>query len=177
MVEALGTISNSTLTGNSAGKSGEGGGILADEGEVTFDSDTVTANVAGTGSGVYTDADGQALALKNTIISHNTTTAGGGSENDCGLSAGSPGAIAAASEGGNVLGSSKCVVQLAGNDKVTKNPKLDSLGKNGGPTETMALESGAPALKLDLACLPTDQRGTARPSSKCDAGAYELTKA
>jgi CSLREA domain-containing protein len=178
VVEALGTISNSTLTGNSAGKSGEGGGILADEGEVTFDSDTVTANVAGTGSGVYTDADGQALALKNTIISHNTTKAAGGSENDCGLSkASGTVAIAAASEGGNVLGRPSCVVARAPSDKVSTNPKLNALAKNGGPTETMSLGSGSPALKIGVACLPTDQRGTARPATKCDSGAYELTKA
>lgn len=177
LLGSFGTIANSTLTGNSAGKTGLGGAIFVTESQLTLNSDTITANVAKTGSALYTDQSGQGVTVEDSIISHNTTTAGGGSENDCGLSAGSPGAIAAASEGGNVLGSSKCVVQLAGNDKVTKNPKLDSLGKNGGPTETMALESGAPALKLDLACLPTDQRGTARPSSKCDAGAYELTKA
>jgi hypothetical protein len=41
----------------------------------------------------------------------------------------------------------------------------------------MALQPGSPALKIALACLPTDQRGKARPATNCDSGAFELTKA
>ncbi|HXY46149.1 MAG TPA: right-handed parallel beta-helix repeat-containing protein [Acidimicrobiales bacterium] len=177
LADVRGTVSNSTITGNLAGASGEGGGILV-AGIVTLDSDTITANVAGTGSALYTTEEGQSVTLEDSILSHNTTKAKGGGENDCGLSTSSGEvAIAAASEGGNVLGSAKCVVELAAGDKVSTNPKLHPLASNGGPTETMALEASSPARKIGLACLPTDQRGRPRPVTNCDAGAYELPKA
>jgi CSLREA domain-containing protein len=177
-VEALlayGTISNSTITGNSAGPSGFGGGLVVAEAVVSLDSVTITSNVAKTGAGVYYDAPGQDLTVKDSIISHNTTKALHGTENDCAQY--SSKAFAAASEGGDVLGSAKCVVALAGTDKVSTNPKLAPLAANGGSTETMALEAGSPALKRGVACLSTDQRGKDRPATACDSGAYELTKA
>lgn len=175
---AEGSISNSTISGNSAGKSGDGGGIALFDSLVAFDSDTITSNHAKLGSGLYTEGAGQYAAIRDSIISHNTTKATGGSENDCALSTASGEiAVAATSEGGNVLGSAKCVLQVAPSDKISVNPKLAPLANNGGPTETMALEAGSPALKIALACLPTDQRGKARPATSCDSGAYELTKA
>ena len=58
------------------------------------------------------------------------------------------------------------------------NPRLQQLANNGGPTQTMALIAGSPALDTTNAsgqnCTPTDQRGTPRPiGAKCDSGAYE----
>jgi hypothetical protein len=54
------------------------------------------------------------------------------------------------------------------------------LRKNGGPTLTLALLSGSPAIDAipsdacDLILVPTDQRGVKRPQgSGCDIGAYE----
>jgi CSLREA domain-containing protein len=176
--EVIGVISNSTITGNSSGGSGEGGGIWNEGPLLTLDSDTITSNVAGSGSALYTEANDQVVTVKDSIISHNRTKSRGGSENDCALSTASGEvAIAAASEGGNVLGSAGCVVELAASDKVSSNPKLRSLASNGGPTETMALEASSPARRIGLACLPTDQRGRPRPVTKCDSGAYELPKA
>jgi CSLREA domain-containing protein len=175
---AQGTISNSTISGNSAGKSGDAGGIAVFDSLVALDSDTITSNHAKLGSGLYTESDGQDASIRNSIISHNTTKATGGSENDCALSTTTGEiAVAATSEGGNVLGSSKCVLQAAPSDKMSANPKLAPLANNGGSTETMALQPGSPALKIALACLPTDQRGKARPATNCDSGAFELTKA
>ncbi|HEY0549812.1 MAG TPA: choice-of-anchor Q domain-containing protein, partial [Verrucomicrobiae bacterium] len=55
-------------------------------------------------------------------------------------------------------------------------PLLLPLANNGGPTLTMALRAGSPALNTaDCALAPaTDQRGYARPSGPgCDVGAYE----
>jgi hypothetical protein len=54
---------------------------------------------------------------------------------------------------------------------------LLSLADNGGPTLTMALQPGSPALDAgnNDACLPFDQRGFTRPAgSGCDIGAYEF---
>jgi hypothetical protein len=63
---------------------------------------------------------------------------------------------------------------------------LSALANNGGPTETMALESGSPAimggdpLAIDPFgnFLTTDQRGSVRPGnddSLPDIGAYDIT--
>jgi HYR domain len=60
------------------------------------------------------------------------------------------------------------------------NPQLSGLAKNGGPTQTMALQQGSPAIDQIPAtnCPQTDQRGVSRPGdgeSACDMGAYEFT--
>jgi hypothetical protein len=67
------------------------------------------------------------------------------------------------------------------------NPMLSGLANNGGPTQTMALLTGSPAIDAipvahctDQASPPnritTDQRGFARPDEAehvCDIGAFE----
>ncbi len=59
-------------------------------------------------------------------------------------------------------------------------PRLDPQGlqNNGGPTQTIALQQGSPAIDhIPMAqCLTLDQRGASRPDdneSTCDIGAYE----
>ena len=57
-------------------------------------------------------------------------------------------------------------------------PLLDTLADNGGPTETMALLAGSPAIDAgDIErCAVTDQRGVARPQGEtCDIGAFEAS--
>jgi hypothetical protein len=57
-------------------------------------------------------------------------------------------------------------------------PKIDSLANNGGPTKTMALKTGSPAIDAgdDSAAPDTDQRGVPRPiGSASDIGAFELS--
>jgi uncharacterized repeat protein (TIGR01451 family) len=61
---------------------------------------------------------------------------------------------------------------------VGENPDLGPLQNNGGPTDTMALLPGSPAIDLvDSAtlCATPDQRGIARPTPVCDSGAYETS--
>ena len=65
------------------------------------------------------------------------------------------------------------------NDISPANPKLGKLGKNGGPTPTMALPKNSPAVDegISATCPPTDQRGIDRPQGPfCDIGAFELKK-
>jgi len=52
---------------------------------------------------------------------------------------------------------------------------LGALADNGGPTQTMALPDGSPAIDAgnQVGCPTTDQRGVPRPRSDCDIGAYE----
>lgn len=57
-------------------------------------------------------------------------------------------------------------------------PGLGPLADNGGPTATLALLAGSPAVdavpSTGAGCPPTDQRGVARPQgAACDIGAYE----
>jgi hypothetical protein len=63
-------------------------------------------------------------------------------------------------------------------DKVNTDPLLAALANNGGPTDTMALGAGSPALDAaGPSCPPpaTDQRGITRPQgTACDMGAFEL---
>jgi hypothetical protein len=66
------------------------------------------------------------------------------------------------------------------NNNVTINPiyadpELSALADNGGPTQTMALQAGSPAIDAanSAACLAVDQRGYLR-HGPCDIGPYEL---
>ena len=57
-------------------------------------------------------------------------------------------------------------------------PGLGPLQDNGGPTQTMAIASGSPAVdavpSTGAQCLATDQRGVRRPEGAgCDIGAFE----
>jgi hypothetical protein len=58
---------------------------------------------------------------------------------------------------------------------ITTDPKLAPLANNGGPTETMALEPGSPAVgAATLGLVSTDQRGQPRPAITADIGAYQV---
>jgi hypothetical protein len=61
-------------------------------------------------------------------------------------------------------------------DKKDIAPKLGALAANGGPTRTLALLPGSPALnQIPAPCaVTTDQRGIHRPQGpKCDIGSFE----
>ena len=69
-------------------------------------------------------------------------------------------------------------------DLTNKNPKLGPLQNNGGPTKTLALLTGSPAINRadDQDCSGqaknVDQRGVTRPQGPhCDIGAYEYQSA
>jgi predicted outer membrane repeat protein len=52
-------------------------------------------------------------------------------------------------------------------------PRLSAPANNGGPTRTMALQAGSPAINAGNGCLATDQRGAPRVGT-CDVGAFEF---
>lgn len=59
-------------------------------------------------------------------------------------------------------------------DPQFRNPQLQALADNGGPTRTMAITAASPAFNAGADCPPTDQRGVARPQgAACDLGAFE----
>lgn len=87
--------------------------------------------------------------------------------------------------GGNLDAGSSCVTTNAGNgDLASTDPMLGALASNGGPTMTMALLAGSPAIDRATSCLDqqvtpqavtVDQRSTMRPQGPaCDSGAFEL---
>src|ERR1044071_6702937 len=76
--------------------------------------------------------------------------------------------------------SSDTSITLSRPSLANSDPKLGPLSTNGGPTLTMALLSGSPAINLipsnQVSFPPTDQRGVQRPQGKgADAGAFEFS--
>lgn len=189
------TINSSTISGNSL-HLGEGGGI-ANNGKATINNSTISGNngflrgggILGTGT----------TSINNSTIASNTDTFGtiqpqpGGGI--WGIST-IQNSIVANNSGGNCFGtiSSKgynlssdgtCDFDNRG-DLNNHDPLLGPLQNNGGPTQTMALLSGSPAIDAGnpVGCtdgqshlLKTDQRGMPRhdpeDSGGCDMGAYE----
>ena len=63
-------------------------------------------------------------------------------------------------------------------DPQFRDPQLQALADNGGPTRTMAIAAASPAFNAGADCPPTDQRGVARPQGEgCDLGAFEVVLA
>ncbi len=174
------TVTNSTIADNSAGN---GGGIYNDEGTLTVCNSTIAENSAGyiggglSGEGITT--------LDNTLIALNTTSAG--TPDDIYIYGGVSSTSAYNLIG--IGGSGGLVNGVNGNLVGIANPGLDPNGlqNNGGPTQTIALLPGSPAIDTGsnaLAVDPTtglplitDQRGTgfARIVGKAvDIGAYEF---
>jgi fibronectin-binding autotransporter adhesin len=165
------TLINCTISGNSA--SNDGGGVFsADYGGTTLINCTVYGNTAANqGGGLYLYTNGTAT-LGNTIVAGNTATIG-------------PDASGSFSSLGNNLigetdGSSGWVhSDQKGSIATPLNPLLGPLANNGGPTQTMALLTGSPAIDAgDNSLIPagvtTDQRGYLRIYHVIvDIGAFE----
>jgi hypothetical protein len=150
---------NSTFSGNS---SSVGGGGIFVSGPATFTNCTIANNTSNGGNDAVVAFTAN-VTLIDTIVANNP----GG---NCG--AVNPGVIV---DGGNNL-------QFPGNGCgttiTTADPVVGPLANNGGPTQTIALLFGSPAINAGNAatCLATDQRGHARVGT-CDIGAFEFDPA
>ncbi len=163
----LATITNSTIAGNSAP---EGAGIYSEFTELTILSSTIAGNTADAGSGGGIEVKEGTTHLANTILSGNI----GGN-----CSAGAP-----IDDGYNLEDGTTCGLSAATSQWPT-DPQLDPAGlqDNGGPTPTIALETGSPAIDAIPAgtngCgdpIHVDQRDVTRPQGAgCDIGAFETT--
>ena len=171
------TITNSTVTGNTATINGTGahhggGGIYLNGAKMTatnltLANNTVAGDASPSGGNFYVD-NSTASVFKNSIV------AGGVSPGAANCD--KTGTDLATSDGGNVESASTCGFAGPG-DKANADPLLAALANNGGPTDTMALRAGSPALDAAVGCPPpaTDQRGVPRPQgAACDSGAFEL---
>jgi hypothetical protein len=201
------TVNNSTFSGNSAVTNCSthcfiyGGGIDSD-GMFKINNSTFSGNklrfmllcrfvclgngaaISGTGSGtisnstiagnsaLYLGGVGSNVAtLQNTIMADN--------------SGGNCGTVRVTSKGYNLSSDGTCALTGPG-DMNNTDPMLGPLQGNGGPTQTMELLPGSPAIDAgnpsgctdsDGNLLKTDQRGMPRPDEEdnggCDIGAYE----
>jgi hypothetical protein len=170
---ATATLTGCTLSGNTASNpGGQGGGGLASlEGStVTMTNCTVSGNSApdALGGGVYNT---YTLSLFNCTVSANSAASGGGLYNKSGSTATLKNTIVAGQKGGgDVSGPYTGVGNL-----INGIPGLAPLGDYGGPTPTMALLPGSPAIgggTTGTGVPSTDQRGFARGAS-IDIGAFQ----
>jgi hypothetical protein len=135
-----------------------------------------------TGVGVHIDCTNPGDALRNLTVAGNGRAGisfTDGIELDNSIVAGNAGGdcdVSGEPTGSNdLIESGTCGSSLTG--IVTGDPLLGPLEDNGGPTPTMALGAGSPAIDAgdDSLCPATDQRGTPRPQGPhCDIGAFEL---
>ena len=202
--ESGGTLSvlDSTLSSNTATTTG---GAIANDGTATLTNTTIAQNSAPFGGGVTNDGT---LTLINDTIAYNTaTTSGGGLDADSGTatlfnsilalntaSGSTPSDIENAvstSSANNVIDDSGSAGGLTagvnGNQVGVSAGLAASLASNGGPTQTIAILAGSPAIDTGAAVIagttvPTsDQRGAQRnplglnSGTTIDVGAYEIS--
>jgi len=176
------TLTNCTLYKNSAQY--QGGGIYGygGSGPMTLTNCTLDMNSAGNqGGGIINNTT---LNLTNTLIALNTATAGPDIYNNGTIAVASHNLIGIGDAGSNI--SPYLVNGDHGNQVGTTgspiDPKLGPLANNGGPTQTVALLAGSPAIGAGDASvlgppdnLTTDQRGLPRSNGgKVDIGAFEV---
>ena len=161
------TLTNVTISGNTASK---GAGLINWYATTTVTNATISGNSATTNAGgVYNYAGN--LTLNNTIVASNTL--GGGASDivvrtPANNVSGSQNLIGTGGSGGLVNG-------VNGNIVGVTNPLLSPLGNYGGPTRTIALLPGSPAINAGsnaLAIGTTDQRGKSYVGT-VDIGAFE----
>ena len=185
-------LTECNVDGNSATN---GGGGIFNRGTVTVTASTISGNSSRFGAGVF--SIGTVSATNSTISGNSAINNGGGVYSTSGLtmydstvsanSAGDGGGIYALFPvtltgtivAGNVApGDSdiNSVPNLGDHDLIGGDPGLAPLGDYGGPTPTMALLSGSPALGggVTISGVSTDQRGFTRGSS-IDIGAFQAS--
>jgi CSLREA domain-containing protein len=161
-------IVNNTFVGNQANiANGLGGAIysaintdFAPENNFVLANNTFSGNGAYSGGNLY---NWGSLSFHNNIFTNSTS---GG---DC-YSIGSISPIV-------VYGLNNLIedgVPCSQGTFISGDPLLGPLAANGGPTMTMALLPGSPAIDAGTTCVFEDQRGVFRPQGNyCDIGAYE----
>ncbi|MEG4010063.1 choice-of-anchor Q domain-containing protein [Microcoleus sp. Pol1C5] len=146
-------VTNSTLSGNQAtNPGGSGAGIYNQAGTVTLTNSTLSGNIAnpsttdfagiilpvpGSGGGIW---NGGTLNVKNTIVAQNTAATG-------------PDVFGSFASGGyNLIGDGTgstgftAVGDRVGTAAAPIDPLINPLADNGGPTQTVALQPGSPAI-------------------------------
>ena len=160
------TVSNSTLSGNSATS---GGGALRNfGGTITITNSTLSGNSGSSGGGIFNNST-STLNIANTIIANSISGgdyAGTGTVNR----------ISPSTAANNLVSSGSFSWATT---KTSAEINLGTLANNGGPTQTLALLSGSVAIGAGNATISNatpingkDQRGINRTTS--DIGAYSF---
>lgn len=168
---SLNQINDSTIAFNTANNSGGGflggGGLWEDLGGISLSDVTISENAAAGGSGGGVFVTGGSLILSQSIVAHS----GGGL--DCVV--GTNGTIA---EALSLDDDGSCG---SGSYSLSNTPSglQRGLANNGGPTQTIALMPGSPAVDWVTPlrggfCSGNDQRGVPWPTP-CSIGAVELS--
>jgi CSLREA domain-containing protein len=164
------TVTNCTLYGNWAL---DFAGAIRNGGTLTVANSTITgstvSSASGNGGGIHTSGTSP-VTLTNSIVAGNSAA----NARDV------FGTISSANY--NLIQNTSGATITGANNITGQAPKLDTLKSNGGPTATMVLLAGSPALdagdpNFDTTNTPYDQRGIgyARKSgSAIDIGAFEL---
>ena len=181
-----GSITNTTIADNSAlnNAGANGGGIDAPDtfvGSLALQNDTINANFATTGGGIFWAGTGTTFSAQNTIIAGNEAPGGGPDANNT--------AGTFTDLGGNLIGNPTGSTGFTATTTRTStataplDPLLGPLGNNGGQTIgapgttqvllTEALLPGSPAIGKGVAtgAPTTDERGF---SPKSDVGAFQF---
>jgi RTX calcium-binding nonapeptide repeat (4 copies) len=189
------TLTNVTMAHNEAG--GTGAAIQSRNGtgftlnNVTIARNTSDSDGDGTGNAAVSlrrDNFSTSMTLRNTILAANEDGSPGSSDiPDCEVQGGATITAASYDLVGNWNGCNLTVPLGApgihvGDAANPVDPMLEiGINPNGGPTATLALLPGSPAINAASeaesgaeACEPSDQRGV--PRADCDIGAYELVK-
>ena len=164
---------DATVTNPDDYRRGNGGALAVNnDAAVTINNSTFAENHAGFNGGAIA---GKTITLKNTLFANNTTDWPIKIMQHCtdALSdAGNNMQFPAKNPNPNYFNETNCTAAIAIAD-----PKLQPPADNGGPTPTLALGAGSPAVGAGnpATCTDTDQRGVSRTAdAKCDIGAYEL---
>jgi hypothetical protein len=194
-IDSTVTATASTIADNTAGGGGApgyGGGVDSTSGASVFTNSTITGNRAGGGGSssssfgggingqttlVYSDVVGNGTGspsygggLDGSVTSRGSIVANNSADNGVNCSA------AATDQGHNLENGTSC--GFTGTGDLNSPVSFAPLANNGGPTPTLRLLAGSPAINHGetSGCPTTDQRGVARPvGPACDIGSYEVS--
>ncbi|MTA18546.1 MAG: hypothetical protein F2561_04500, partial [Actinobacteria bacterium] len=147
---SVATINNSTITGNAAAIAG-GGVAVGRDFSLHLNQSTISANSA---AGIYLNDGGGGISIydelsvvtmSGTIVSGNTSTVVGAA--DFGLYQYDGSETGSFTATNSIIGEVDSRITVNGTNNVSStNPMLGALANNGGPTKTMALLTGSPAI-------------------------------
>src|SRR5262249_51950420 len=136
------TLTNSTVSGNNTQTLGGGdGGGISNLNTMTIINSTIAGNYAFGGAGIST-SQAVTINMVNTIVAQNVGWVGFPGPDVWGP---------VTSLGHNLVGDTSdssgwIATDLTGTVSAPLDPKLGALADNGGPTQTMALLNGSPAI-------------------------------
>ena len=187
----IATLTACSIAGNSTSSSGAGLEDFADS--LALSECTITGNVSGkSGGGLYTRNSSASATILASTISGNTATVAGAGVYDYDGSVGLTDTIVAGNSAGTagdiggphdsaVIGTHNLIgtggsggLQANNHNLIGANPDLAPLGSYGGPTQTMALLPGSPAIGVGLALngISNDERGEPIGTT-VDLGAFQ----